>query len=718
MSSITEYLEKTLNVKASQIEAVLKLLEEGATIPFIARYRKEMTGSLDEEQIRQIELQYKYQVSLQEKKESIARLIEEKGLLNDNVRKRIEACEKLSELEELYRPYKENKKTKATAAIEAGLQPAADQIRKQSPHNSVDKIVEHFSRKTGMNPDEVLEGIGYILAQDISDDPKIRSLVLQEMTRHANLKTALKKDAQDENGTYETYYEFSSPVSKLKPHQVMAINRAEKEKILTVSFDFDQDRLFSMIERKLIRNRNSDYTNLLQSAVKDACKRLIIPSIGRQIRRELKEKAEENSIETFRGNLEHLLLTRPLESQKVLGFDPAYRTGCKLAFLDEQGNVLHIDVIYPHSGKGARKEAEEKFRSLLKSYQPQTIAIGNGTASRESEAFTAEILKDFPEIRYALVSEAGASVYSASDLAREEFPDLTVEKRSAVSIGRRIQDPLSELVKIDPKSIGVGEYQHDLPAKQLDEALDFTITKVVNQVGVNINTASPSILKYISGLNKTSIRKLLEERKRHPFESRKDIENLKGISAKTFEQAAGFLRIADAADPLDQTGIHPETYPLARKLIHLLNVNMKDFRTDPFNQKIKSQIKPAEVKKLATETGSDPVVVEDILKELMNPGLDPRSSLDGPVLKSDVLELKDLHEGMQLQGTVRNVTSFGAFVDIGLHSDGLVHISKLADRFVSDPSEVVLTGQIVTCYVLNVDPKRERVQLSLIKPNL
>lgn len=714
MTGITEYLCKQLNLREKQVEAVLELLDEGATIPFIARYRKERTGSLDEEQIREIELMHKYQLSLQEKKESIAHLIEEKGLLSEAIQKRIDACEKLAELEELYRPYKEKKKTKATAAIEAGLEPAAKQILRQDRQNSVDRVVNYWSKKINMPEEEVREGIGFILAQQFSDDEKIRAQVLREMQKFGNLKTSLKKGAEDEHGTYEIYHDFTTPVQKLKGHQVLAINRAEKEKIITVAFDFDQDRLFDQIGRRMIRNRDSDYAGMLQEAIKDSCKRLIIPSISRQIRRELKEKAELNAIDKFRGNLEHLLMTRPLESQKVLGFDPAFRTGCKLAFLDEKGDVLHIDVIYPHSGDHARAQADEKIRKLLKTYQPQTIAIGNGTASRESESFVADLLKDFPQIQYALVSEAGASVYSASDLAREEFPDLTVEKRSAVSIGRRIQDPLSELVKIDPKSIGVGEYQHDLPPKQLDEALDFTITKVVNQVGVNINTASPSILKYISGLNKTSIKKLLDQRSKHPFTSRKEIAAVKGISAKIFEQAAGFLRINEAENPLDQTGIHPESYDLANKVIALLNLDLRQFRTESFIKALKSYQNEQRINEIAKKTGTDPVIVLDILKELENPGLDPRKSLDGPILKKDVLELKDLKTGMQLQGTVRNVTSFGAFVDIGLHEDGLVHISKMANRFISDPSEVVSTGQIVTCYVLSTDEKRNRVQLSLL----
>ncbi len=716
MDSVLEYLSRELGVSAHQIQTVLNLLEEGATIPFIARYRKEMTGSLDEEQIRQIELQYRYQVSLQEKKESIAHLIAEKGLLNENIQKRIDACQKLAELDELYRPYKEKKKTKATAAIEAGLAPAADQIMAQKRFNSVLKIIQYYSRKTGLSEEDVRQGCEYILAQQISDDPVIRSITLREMDRFGKLKTALKKDAADEKKTYEIYYDFSSPVSRLKPHQIMAINRAEKEKILSVGFDFDQERMITNMKKRLIRNPGSDYAEILEESIRDSARRLIVPSIGRQIRRELKEKAEEQSIETFRQNLQHLLMTRPLDAQRVLGFDPAFRTGCKLAFLDETGGVLDIDVIYPHTGEKARKESDIKFRKLLERYQPKTIAIGNGTASRESEAFVSQILRDFPDIRYALVSEAGASVYSASDLAREEFPDLTVEKRSAVSIGRRIQDPLSELVKIDPKSIGVGEYQHDLPAKQLDEALEFTISKVVNQVGVNINTASSSILKYISGLNKTSITKLIAARNSHPFASRQEIADLKGISARTFEQCAGFLRIADAADPLDQTGIHPESYPLARKLIDLFNLDMTEFRTEGFNKKLDALMSKEQIAAAASRLSCDPLSVQDILKELRNPGLDPRSALDGPILKSNVLEVRDLKEGMQLQGTIRNVTSFGAFVDIGLHQDGLIHISKLADRFVSDLSEIVHTGQIVTCYVLSADPLRERVQLSLIHP--
>lgn len=706
MDSI-EFLAQTLQIKPSQVQAVLQLLEEGATIPFIARYRKEKTGNLNEEVIRQIEQQYAYQENLKERKEDVIRLIEEKGLLTPEVKSRIEACTKLAEVEDIYRPYKEKKHTKASAALEAGLGPLADAIRKPPKNATWDTLLAPYREKTGMSDDQLKENAGYIIAQQISDNPDNRNRMKKWILKNGTLTSKLKKDVEDTK--YQIYHDFSSSFNKLKPHQILAINRAEKEKIITVSIDLDNDEAMA----KLLppnQNRYPLTKELVSEAAKDGWKRLLFPSLQREIRRDYTETAEGSAIDTFKSNLENLLMTRPLGATRVLGFDPAFRTGCKLAVLDEQGNVEHIGVIYPHTGKAQREEAKMILANIIRDFRIQYIAIGNGTASRESEAFVAEVLKQFPDVKYAIVSEAGASVYSASKLAIEEFPDLTVEKRSAVSIGRRIQDPLSELVKIDPKSIGIGEYQHDVNQKQLSEALDFVTEKVVNNVGVNVNTASPSILKYVSGMNKPAITKLIAARKETPITSRAQIAQIKGISDKIYEQSIGFIRVPESKNLLDHTGIHPESYGTAMKILDELGLDIKDMRTPAFETALKKASPGALVKK----TGSDMYTVMDILSELIHPGLDPRDSLDGPILKSDILKYEDLKVGMALEGTVRNVTSFGAFIDIGLHNDGLVHISKMASHYVKDPKDVVSVGDIVTCYVLDVNPKTEKVSLSLL----
>lgn len=706
-----EILAQELQLNPANIQGVLDMFAEGATIPFIARYRKEQTGGLDEETLLKIQQEYAYQENLKERKEAVLRLIEEKGLLTDEVRKRIEACTKLAQVEDLYRPYKEKKLTKASAAIAAGLEPLAKQIAACPAKGDWDSLLAAWTEKTGKTADELKEQAGYIIAQNFSDDPDNRERMKKWLLKNASLKSALKKDVEDTK--YEMYHDFSSPVRMIKPHQVMAMNRAEKEKVITVSLVFD-DAHPSFPLLKLPKKANQSFAaDYVKACIQDGWKRLLLPSLTREIRRELLEDAQNNAIETFQVNLENLLMTRPLGACRVLGFDPGYAHGCKLAMLDEYGNMLDTMVVYPFvRGDKAAQAAEAQVARWIKDYQAQYIAIGNGTASRESEAFIAKLIRDhdFKDVKYAIVSEAGASVYSASDLAREEFPDLEVEKRSAVSIGRRIQDPLSELVKIDPKSIGVGEYQHDVNQKQLSGALDFVTQKVVNAVGVNINTASPAILAYISGLKKPAINSLVKARKDKPIASRREIAGLKGISDKVYEQCIGFIRVPESDEPLDATGIHPESYRIAYQILDLLHLDPHDMRTPEFRQAIRK----ASPIRLAKQCSSDTYTIKDILKELANPGLDPRDSLDGPMLRSDILSLKDLKPGMALQGTVRNVTSFGAFIDIGLHSDGLVHVSKMADHRIHDPKEVVSLGDIVTCYVLNIDEARERVSLSLI----
>lgn len=703
-NNIIEQLASTLKISTKQIEEVLSLLSEGATIPFIARYRKERTGNLNEDQIRAIEEQYKYQENLLKRKEDVIRLIDEKGLLTEEIRNSVLACSKLTEIEDVYRPYKEKKKTKATEAIKAGLEPLAKKIMAFPIKGSIEALASGYN----MDVDKALEGASYIIAEWISDNANTRKYIRNYVYNNGLITSKLKPKAVDENKLYEMYYNFSERIKYAKHFHILAMNRGEDQKILSVGLEYDLDYIQANQENKWIKNKESYVVDIVKSSIKDSLRRLIMPSIEREIRSELTDNASKKAIETFQANLENLLLTRPVKNSRVLGFDPAFRTGCKLAVLDYSGALLEIAVIYPHEPHNDKAGSAKKMLELIDKYNIDLIAIGNGTASRESEKFVSEVIKG-TKVKYVIVSEAGASVYSASPLAKEEFPDLTVEKRSAVSIGRRIQDPLSELVKIDPKSIGIGEYQHDVNQKELNESLDFTVSKVVNEVGVNVNTASKSILKYISGLTKSVIEKIYKAKEEKAFTSRDDLKKVKGISDKVYEQAVGFLRVK-GANPLDNTGIHPESYVLTNKLLKELNLDIKDINSVAF----KDVLSKANVEELSTKLESDTFTIEDIIKELSTPGLDPRDSLEAPILKSDILELKDLKVGMELQGTVRNVTSFGAFVDIGLHDDGLVHISKMAKTFVKDPKEVVNVGDIVTVYVCDVDKDKQKVALSLI----
>lgn len=699
---IIKELTKQLNIKDTQINAVLKLLSEDATIPFIARYRKEVTGNLNEDEIRTIEESYRYQENLLKKKEDTIRLIDEKGLLTDEIKNSILAAAKLAEIEDIYRPFKEKKKTKATEAIKAGLEPLAKKIMSFPEKGSMETLASGYN----MDSDKAIEGAGYIIAEWISDNASSRKYIRGFIANTGFIVSTKKSKAVDEKKTYEMYYEFREKIKYAKHFHILAMNRGEDEKILNVSLDYDFDNILLNQERKFIKNEKSFVCDTVKSAIKDALKRLILPSIEREIRSDLTEEASKKAILTFQDNLEHLLLTPPIKNSNVLGFDPAFRTGCKLAVLSPSGALETIAVIYPHEPVNDKVGATKKLLELIDKYKIDIIAIGNGTASRESEKFVSEAIKG-TNCKYIIVSEAGASIYSASPLAKEEFPDLTVEKRSAISIGRRLQDPLSELVKIDPKSIGVGEYQYDVNQKELASSLDFTVLKVVNEVGVNVNTASPSILKYISGLTKPAITKLMSAK---PFKSREEIANIKGISAKTYEQAIGFLRIKDGLNPLDNTGIHPESYNLANDFLKFLNLDIKNINTSEF----KASLEQADASKLATKFNADIYTVSDILKELQNPGLDIRENLDAPILKSDILTIDDLKIGMQLEGTVRNVTSFGAFIDIGLHDDGLVHISKMSKNFVNDPKDIVKVGQIVKVYVCDINKEKQKVNLSLI----
>ena len=709
---IIKNLAASLNLKEQQINEVLTMLEEGATIPFIARYRKERTGNLNEDQIREIEETYKYQNNLLTRKQDVIRLIDEKGLLTEDLQKQIMECNKLTEVEDLYRPFKEKKKTKASEAIKMGLEPLAKMIMSFPTKGTIEDLCKNFD----IDQDKAIENAGYIISEWISDNAYYRKWIRINIFNSGFITSKIKKDAVDENKIYEMYYEFSDRIKYIKHYRVLALNRGEKEKVLTVSLDYDKDKIVAFLENKIIKNKESFVVDIVKNAILDSLKRLILPSITREIRNELTENSEKLAIDTFQVNLEHLLLTRPIKKQVVLGFDPGYVNGCKLAVVDENGNYLDSTVVKPFLN-GSKKEEYIKaskliVKNLVEKYNVTLISIGNGTASRESEKLVAEMIKEYNlNCKYIITSEAGASIYSASKLAIEEFPDLAVEKRSAVSIGRRVQDPLSELVKIDPKSIGVGEYQYDVNQKQLTEALDFTTSKVVNEVGVNINTASKSILKYVSGLTKSVIKNIYDYKEKHKIKNREEIKDIKGMNSKIYEQAIGFLRIPNSNNELDNTGIHPESYGIANKLLEHLNLNIKDINESEFKEELKKQ----NITELSKLLDTDIYTLEDIIKELLSPGLDPRDTLEAPILKSDILHLEDLKVGMQLQGTVRNVASFGAFVDIGLHDDGLIHISKMSNNFVSNPLDIVNVGDIVTCYVDKIDLDKQKVNLSLIK---
>ncbi len=702
--NITKELASSLNIKEKQVEAVLKLLSEDCTIPFIARYRKEATGALDEEQIGTIAERYKYLCNLEKRKEDVIRLIDEKDLLTEELESAIRACEKLIEVEDLYRPFKEKKKTKATEAIKLGLEPLAKKIMSFPTNGTLDALANGYN----MPIEEAVKNASYIISEWISDNAYYRKWTRNFIYNTGSITSKKKKNSEDEKKVYEMYYEFSDRIKYLKHYRTLAMNRGEKEGILSVSLDFDIDKILENYKEHVIKNKNSFVASIVEEAIKDSLKRLILPSIEREIRTMLTDKASEEAICTFKDNLEKLLMTKPIKNKTVMGFDPAFRTGCKLAVLNPYGSVLEIATIYPHEPHNKKAEATKIIRDLITKYNVDIIAIGNGTASRESEIFVAEAIKGL-DVKYNIVSEAGASVYSASKLAISEFPDLTVEKRSAISIGRRIQDPLSELVKIDPKSIGVGEYQHDVNQTNLSEALDFTVSKIVNEVGVNINTASDSILKYISGLNKKCIDNIQKFKKVHSFKNREEIKNISGISDKVYEQCIGFLRINDGENPLDKTKIHPESYEVTKKLLDLLQLDLNS-KKENFVETLEN----ANLENLSKELNTDIYTIEDIVKELITPGLDPRDALEDVLLKSDVLTIEDLSVGMELTGTVRNVVSFGAFVDIGLHNDGLIHISKLSKEYVANPLDVIHVGDIITCYVDKIDKEKEKVNLTLI----
>ena len=701
-----------LNITSKQVETVLTLLEEGNTVPFIARYRKDKTGALDEEQIRKINEIYEYGVNLLKRKEDVIRLIDEKGLLTEELQNSIMNATKLVEVEDLYRPYKEKKKTKATDAINNGLEPLA-KIIMSFKVTDLDKTCSNYINDKVKSKEEAIKGAGYIIAEWISDNAYYRKWIRNYIYKNGSIVCKVKKENPDTKKVYEMYYKYSERVKEIKPHRILAINRAEDEKVLSVSIDINDVDIINYLESKIIKDENSIVVNIVKDAIKDSYKRLIFPSIEREIRSDLKEKADISAINNFSKNLESLLLTPPMKEKIVLAFDPGYVNGCKLAVVDKTGKYLDSTVIKPflnNSNDLVIKKCTEEVVNLINKYSVDIIAIGNGTASRESEQFCSKMIKDYNlKCKYVIVSEAGASIYSASSVAIEEFPDLAVEKRSAVSIARRLQDPLSELVKIPPEGIGVGLYQHDVSQSKLKESLDFVVSKAVNSVGVNINTASFSILKYVSGITKKNIDKIINYRNdKGRINSREEVKKI--LSDKAYEQAIGFLRITEGNNILDATSIHPESYNITLNLLQMLDLSLSDIGTDKLKEKLNINLEEYS-KKLNT----DIYTLEDIVKSLICPLRDPRDDMPQPILKSDVLNIEDLNIGMKLQGTVRNVVDFGAFIDIGLHNDGLVHISKITNKYLKHPSDFLSVGDIVDCFVIDINKEKEKVSLSLIE---
>lgn len=734
-------ISREQNVRIGQIRAVLELIEGGATVPFIARYRKEVTGNLDEEQIRAIYQEWDYGQKLAARKEDVMRLIEEKGKLTDEIKMGIINATKLSEIEDIYRPFKEKKKTRATDAKKKGLEPLAEYLLSFPLEGNVEeeasKYVTNLEGKTPeeieamkkegvivKNTAEAIQGAKDIIAEMVSDEPKFRAWIRENFENEAKMKSEVKEDAVDEKKVYEMYYNYEEPLKTIKLHRILALNRAEDEKVVKVSIVEDYAKVLDHITGEIVKAQDSITAPYVKEAAQDGYDRLIKPAIVREIRGELKDKAEDQAINIFGENLKNYLLQHPMKGKVVLGVDPAFRTGCKLAVVDATGKLLEKSVMYPHQKqKGevvppARYQAAvDTFCDLINRHNVEVVAMGNGTASRETEAFVAKTLKSIDrDVKYIIVNEAGASVYSASDLAREEFPDFSVEERSAISIARRLQDPLSELVKIDPKSIGVGQYQHDVSQSKLADSLDFVVETAVNQVGVNINTASYSLLKYVAGLNAGTAKKIVAHREENGrFENRNDIK-VKGVGPKALEQAMGFLRIVDGNEPLDMTAIHPESYEIARAILTKLGFTSKDLGSTELVEKIKG-LTEEEKKAMIEELNVGEYTFQDILDAFVSPLRDPRDMIEAPVLRGDILELKDLSAGMELQGTVRNVTDFGAFVDCGLHDDGLVHVSKMSTKFIKHPLEAVHVGQIVKVWVLDVDLAKGRLQLTMIDPN-
>ncbi|ALC83818.1 hypothetical protein AM592_21580 [Bacillus gobiensis] len=712
---VIKQISEEMKIPTKNVKHVIDLLEDGNTVPFIARYRKEQTGSLDELQIRTISERWTYIQNVNQRKEEVIRLISEQDKLTDDLKKKIESASKLQEIEDLYRPYKQKRKTKATVAKSRGLEPLADYLFSLPSSGNLQEEASKYIQedKEIHSIEDALQGAKDILAERISDEPEYRKWIRRETFRRGALTSVGKKIEEDEKNVYEMYYDYSEPLQKIVPHRVLAVNRGEKEGILRVSIEPNIEEILVYLEKQVIGSKQTIVRDILLETLEDAYKRLIQPAIEREIRKELTETAEDQAIHIFSENLRKLLLQPPMKGKVVLGVDPAFRTGCKLSVVDETGKVLLIDVIYPHPPVNKKEQALEKVKKILEQFQVEVVAIGNGTASRESEEFVVQALRESNRsIYYLIVNEAGASVYSASDLAREEFPDLQVEERSAVSIARRLQDPLAELVKIDPKSVGVGQYQHDVSQKKLQESLGFIVETVVNQVGVNVNTASSALLQYVAGLSKSVAANVVKKREElGKFTSRKELKDIPRLGAKTYEQCIGFLRVVDGSEPLDRTGIHPENYKEVKELLASLEISASGLGTD----ELKDKLKTLQIEETAEKLGIGSITLRDIIEQLHRPERDPRDEIAKPLLKTDVLKLEDLEQGMELQGTVRNVVDFGAFVDIGVKQDGLVHISKLSNNFVKHPLDVVSVGDIVEVWVEQVDAVKGRVSLTMVK---
>ncbi|MFS1046373.1 Tex family protein [Enterococcus faecium] len=716
--TIIQLVQKELSdYRPKQLTTVLNLLNEGNTVPFIARYRKEMTGSLDEVQIREIEERYAYLENLEKRKTEVIRLIDEQGKLTPELEAEITQAVKMQQVEDLYRPYKQKRRTKATIAKEKGLEPLAKwlmQLTDGEVQSEAEKYID--KEKEVSSAEEALHGAHEIIAEQVSDNAKFRTWIRSYTYNKGMYVSNVKDEQADEKGVYEMYYDFAEPVHKMVSHRILATNRGEKEDILKVFFQVDEAAILAYLDRQIVKNPASPSSSFVREAHQDSYKRFIQPAIERELRNELTEKADEQAIAIFGENLRNLLLQPPLKGKVVLGFDPAYRTGCKLAVVDATGKVLAIEVIYPHkpAAQAKREAAGPAFIQLINKYQVDMVAIGNGTASRESELFVAEQLKSADhKTYYAIVNEAGASVYSASEIARKEFPHLQVEERSAVSIARRLQDPLAELVKIDPKAVGVGQYQHDVSQKRLAEQLDFVVETAVNQVGVDVNTASPQLLQHISGLNKTTAQNIVIYREENgEFTARTQLKKVPRLGPKAYEQAIGFLRVPGGKNILDNTGIHPESYSIAKEILTSVQLSEKELGTEEAVEKLTR----LSVEKLAESLSVGEETLADILAGLTQPGRDMRDEMPAPLLRTDVLSMEDLKPGMELTGTVRNVIDFGAFVDIGVKQDGLVHISKLSKKFVKHPTDVVSVGDIVTVWIEQVDTKKGRISLTMLSP--
>ena len=716
MDKIIQTIVNEFNIKQTQVENTVKLIDEGNTIPFIARYRKEITGNLSDETLRDLSERLNYLKNLEKRKEEVVKIIDEQGKLTDELLIAIGTAKTLSEVEDLYRPYKQKKRTRATIAKEKGLEPLAKIILEQKENKPILEIAEEFVSKEDeskpSNAEEAINGALDIIAEDISDNAKYRKYIKSACYREALIETKAAK--KDEKSNYEMYYEFAEQINKIPSHRILAINRGEKEEFLKVKINKPEEKILNYIEKDIIKG-NNQFEELLKTCILDSFKRLIEPSIDREIRADLTEKAEEQAIKVFGENAKQLLLGAPLKDLVVMGFDPAYRTGCKIAVIDETGKVLATTTVYPTAPQNDVKGAKEELLKLINKYNINMIAIGNGTASRESEMFVSEMIKEAKhEVYYAIVSEAGASVYSASKLATEEYPDINVSLRGAISIARRLQDPLAELVKIDPKAIGVGQYQHDVNQKRLNESLTGVVEDAVNKVGVDVNTATPSLLSYVSGINKTIAGNIVKYRDENgKLKNRKELLKVPKLGKAAYEQCAGFIRIFNGDNPLEITAVHPESYKVTEELLKEIGFNKNDLLNKDTLKEIKNKLASINIEKTAKELQVGELTLNDIIKELSKPGRDPREDMPKPILRSDVLKFEDLKEGMVLTGTVRNVIDFGAFVDIGVKHDGLVHISQMSEGFVKNPRDVVSVGDIVKVKVLNIDFERQKVGLTM-----